>query len=101
MHNCSKRKHSCIDCQHFHPSETVSDGWNEERVGNSLFRTPKYKEVPRHCDKDNEKFLKWWEENKDKPSKDVEEPEECFELADGLKPLEEMIMLANEILKKA
>lgn len=48
-----------MDCQHFHHSETVSDGWNEERVGNSLFRTPKYKEVPQHCDKDNEKFLKW------------------------------------------
>ena len=35
-----------MDCQHFHHSETVSDGWNEERIGNSLFRTPKYKEVP-------------------------------------------------------
>jgi hypothetical protein len=88
-----------MDCQHFHHSETVTDGWDEEEIGKCLFRTPKYKEVPKHCDKDNEKFLKWWEENKDKPSEDVEAPEECFELADGLKPLEEMIVLAKDILK--
>ena len=88
-----------MDCQHFHHSETVSDGWDEEKIDGISFKTPKYKEVPIHCDKDNEKFLKWWEENKDKPSKDVEAPEDCFELADGLKPLEEMIALAKDILK--
>ena len=100
MCNCKKRNHGCMDCQHYHHSETVLDGYNVENFGSMIIKTPKYKDVPAHCDYDNEKFLAWWEENKFKPITEVEAPEECFELSESLKPLEDMISLANEILSK-
>ena len=98
MCNCSKRKHSCMDCKHFHHSEEVLDGYNVEDLGGIIIRTPKHKTVPMHCDHDNEKFQAWWEANKDKPSTESVAPEECFELDDFLKPLEEMIQLGEKIL---
>ena len=99
MCNC-KRKHSCMDCKHFRHSETVVDGYTVESYKNVEIRTPKYKEIPVRCVTHNERFQAWWEENKDKPSTEVVAPEECFELSESLKPLEDMIGIANEILER-
>jgi len=98
MSNCSKRKHGCMECQHFRHSEEVLDGFNVEDLGGIIVRTPKYKTLPVRCVLHNERFQAWWEANKDKPSTETVAPEECFELSETLKPLEEMINLAKKIL---
>lgn len=87
-----------MECQHFHHSEEVFDGYDVEDLGGMVIKTPKYKTLPVRCDANDERFQAWWEANKDTPSTEAVAPEECFELSESLKPLEEMIELAEKIL---
>ena len=93
-----KRKHSCMECEHFRHSEEVFDGHDVEDFGGIVIKTPRYKKLPVRCVLHNERFQAWWEANKNTPSTECVAPEECFELSESLKPLEEMINLAESIL---
>ena len=59
---------------------------------------PITKEIPHHCDVHPLYFKRWWKENGDKPSKDIEEPK-CLVLKDNLTKLQKCIDLADDMLE--
>lgn len=65
----------CFYCKHYHSESQVQDGFN---VVMKIFRVPKYKIVPAHCDLDNKKCMKWWKENGHLPLSEAKDLE-CFE----------------------
>lgn len=92
-------KNSCLDCQFYKHKETVFDGYREECDG--MILVPKSKTIEHHCAEHPKIFKKWWEANKNKTRENVDDVPKCFVLHESLRPLKEMIDLAQEILDDA
>lgn len=91
-------KYSCLDCKNYRPSETKVVGRKLEC--NGMISVPVYGDVPHHCVLHPRYFKKWWKENakKRRQDEDYVEPK-CYEATELSKSLDEMIGLAEEILK--
>lgn len=89
-------KNSCMECQYYKNKETVVDGY--EILYDGMMRVPKYKTIECHCTEHPKVFKKWWEANKNKTKKNIDNAPKCFLLHESLKPLREMIDLAQDIL---
>ena len=88
-------KKICLNCSGYRHGETVCTGY--EQAGGGVC-VPVVDEIGPHCVKNQEAFARWWEENKDRTDDNVLESPSCFELAEGLKNLDNLTKIARAIV---
>lgn len=89
-------KKTCLSCEHYlNNRETADIEFIEEFPG---VRRPVLKERSHSCPLRPEFFRKWWEDNKDKPSDEVDEAPECYKSTEIEESLSSMIDKAKEIV---